>query len=323
MAIRTPTEIFEEVLDMLDPLIDAAAYREEFRVAMGPGGTVHGRMETVERAPFFIVDEDDAPAEPTASAEEAFNGTVEPAGSVVRPPRVGPGDHLLRPMASGSGQPPLGALAIPDPDLMEALRQGGVWWSGQFRAPSPRTQMDALKAGMTPPSSMALLSSSSASCVPSPRTGRAGTEMSVTPITDPVELAWCDWADRHPAMREQGESIASFKAGAEWQRAACADEIAALLAENDEWEAVAETASRERARMELLASESQERERKLREGLAPVLALFEERAAAWDRMRAAFDDTGWSGPPPVMDARISLTAEFEVEVLRDLLKEEN
>jgi hypothetical protein len=66
----------------------------------------------------------------------------------------------------------------------------------------------------------------------------------------------------------------------------------------------------------------QERERKLREALAPVLAAFEERAAAWDRMRVAFDDTGWSGPPPVMDPRITLTAEFEVETLRALLKEE-
>src|SRR5688572_2259203 len=31
--MRTPTEIFEEVLDLLDPMIDVAAYREEFQAA--------------------------------------------------------------------------------------------------------------------------------------------------------------------------------------------------------------------------------------------------------------------------------------------------
>jgi hypothetical protein len=50
------------------------------------------------------------------------------------------------------------------------------------------------------------------------------------PITDPVELAWCEFA-RHRADQgipvhgcgEQSVSIFSFKAGAEWERAACVE----------------------------------------------------------------------------------------------------
>jgi hypothetical protein len=125
--MRTPLEIFEEVLGAWGGLARAAieiggapreararahqesvaAVREEFQEAMGPGGTVHGHIETFDR-PSFLSFDDDAPAELTASADEAFRGvtdagttydSIEPAGSVVKPPRVGPGDHLLRPAA--------------------------------------------------------------------------------------------------------------------------------------------------------------------------------------------------------------------------------
>ena len=49
------------------------------------------------------------------------------------------------------------------------------------------------------------------------------------PITDPVELAWCAFARDHEEKwgkitgGEHGLSVASFKAGAEWERAACAE----------------------------------------------------------------------------------------------------
>jgi hypothetical protein len=49
------------------------------------------------------------------------------------------------------------------------------------------------------------------------------------PITDPVELAWCAFARKREEKwrpiedREQGVSIASFEAGAAWERAACAE----------------------------------------------------------------------------------------------------
>ena len=49
------------------------------------------------------------------------------------------------------------------------------------------------------------------------------------PITDPEELAWCAFARNHEEKwraipcAEQGLSIASFKAGAAWERAACAE----------------------------------------------------------------------------------------------------
>jgi hypothetical protein len=53
------------------------------------------------------------------------------------------------------------------------------------------------------------------------------------PITDPVELAWCEFARARAKMGfavelgEQEVSIASFKAGAEWERAACAELVRA------------------------------------------------------------------------------------------------
>lgn len=54
------------------------------------------------------------------------------------------------------------------------------------------------------------------------------------PITDPVELAWCEFARKRADLGipvagcgEQSVSIASFKAGAEWKRAACADLVRA------------------------------------------------------------------------------------------------
>lgn len=49
------------------------------------------------------------------------------------------------------------------------------------------------------------------------------------PITDPAELAWCEFARKREERawpiesRDQGLSIASFKAGAEWQLAGCAE----------------------------------------------------------------------------------------------------
>lgn len=52
------------------------------------------------------------------------------------------------------------------------------------------------------------------------------------PITDPAELAWCEFARERERfmpvkMGEQGISIASFKAGAEWERTACAELVRA------------------------------------------------------------------------------------------------
>jgi hypothetical protein len=53
------------------------------------------------------------------------------------------------------------------------------------------------------------------------------------PITDPVELAWCAFASEYNDIglpvkpQEQGVSIASFKAGVEWERAACAELVRA------------------------------------------------------------------------------------------------
>jgi hypothetical protein len=59
--------------------------------------------------------------------------------------------------------------------------------------------------------------------------------MSGIPITDPVELAWCEFARRREEKAwpgpirpgEQGLSIASFKAGAEWERGVCAELVRA------------------------------------------------------------------------------------------------
>jgi hypothetical protein len=53
------------------------------------------------------------------------------------------------------------------------------------------------------------------------------------PITDPEELAWCDFAQRQEKtwraieLTEQGLSIASFRAGAGWERAACLEIVRA------------------------------------------------------------------------------------------------
>ncbi len=53
------------------------------------------------------------------------------------------------------------------------------------------------------------------------------------PITDPVELAWCEFARKRAEMgipvksREQAVSIASFKSGAEWERVARAELVRA------------------------------------------------------------------------------------------------
>lgn len=57
---RTPTEIFEEVLDNYVPSLLEAAYRDEFQAAL-----------------VRLVDDVAVPAESTASAEEAFGGPAE------------------------------------------------------------------------------------------------------------------------------------------------------------------------------------------------------------------------------------------------------
>lgn len=100
--------------------------------------------------------------------------------------------------------------------------------------------------------------------------------------------------------------------------------------------------------------EAEERERKLRKALAPVLAAFRDRAGAWARVREGHrypdpdgtsdcangcgcymgpftsggpDDIDPFSPCPKASAApdprtISLTAEFDVEALRALLKED-
>ena len=107
--MRSPTEIFEEVVGLLDPAYSAAAYREEFRRAL-----IHG--PTVKTCAFLVLEDygqhpvpcgvpapnylgmdglprcdrhatgarrvtpwpaDLAPPLPTASAEEAFRGDPE------------------------------------------------------------------------------------------------------------------------------------------------------------------------------------------------------------------------------------------------------